>query len=77
MCHYALHPRFAIDNFLGLPSNNCAAKSKQDYSDIKKEQLQYAYMTRPSKNQNKLWLSTRSTMTGTFNMLFFNLEIMF
>ena len=33
----------AIDAFLGLPSNNLIAKSKQDYSDKQKEQLYTAY----------------------------------
>ena len=37
------HPRLAVDAFLGLPSNNLIAKSKQDYSDKLKEQLYTAY----------------------------------
>ena len=40
---FGRHPRLAIDAFLGLPSNNPIAKSKQDYSDKLKEQLHTAY----------------------------------
>ena len=36
---FGRHSRLAIDAFLGLPSNNLIAKSKQDYSDKLKEQL--------------------------------------
>ena len=40
---FGRHPRLAIDAFLGLPSNNPIAKSKQDYNDKLKEQLHTAY----------------------------------
>ena len=69
---FGQHPRLAIDAFLGLPSNNPIAKSKQDYSDKLKEQL---HMIRPAKKPNMLGLSTRSTMIRKFNMRYFNLEI--
>ena len=40
---FGRQPRLAIDAFLGLPSNNLIAKSKQDYSDKLKDHLYSAY----------------------------------
>ena len=40
---FGRHPRLAIDAFLGHPSNNLIAESKQDYSYKLKEQLHTAY----------------------------------